>query len=232
MHYFGIDFGSILAPKMPPFVIIWALKIDQKNNPKSDCLQGRSKIAPRAPKTLPRRPPDPPGEPQTPPRGLPDPPRTPPDALPDPSGRPTMFSETSGPMIFFGKIEKAELVEKKSTKKNDNGHPQWSLAKGFSEAPGPKYVFGKFEKINPIFFPKELFVQRSSEKSKNSKSSKRCRKKIDNGHPRWSLHTIPHKNRKPFHTGRTQRVAAVDARSALTIRRPLRSTARRVVAPP
>ena len=27
-------------------------------------------------------------------------------------------------------------------------------------------------------------------------------KKVDNGHPRWSLHTIPHKNRKPFHNGR------------------------------
>ena len=70
-------------PKCLPFGTLLALKIDQKNDPQSDCLQGHSKIAPRAPKTLPRRPPDPPGEPQDLPRGLPDPPRTPPDALPD-----------------------------------------------------------------------------------------------------------------------------------------------------
>ena len=49
---FGDDFGCILAPQMPPFDILLALKIDQKINQKSDCLKGRSKIAPRAPKTL------------------------------------------------------------------------------------------------------------------------------------------------------------------------------------
>ena len=63
--------------------------------------------------------------------------------------------------------------------------------KSFSEAPVPRHFFGKFEKINPVFFPKELFVQRSSEKSKNSKTSKKCRKKksttvIHSGHPHRS----------------------------------------------
>ena len=47
-------------PKCFPLGTLLALKIDQKNDPKMDCLKGRSKIAPRAPKTLPRRPPDPP----------------------------------------------------------------------------------------------------------------------------------------------------------------------------
>ena len=70
-------------PKCLPLGTLLALKIDQKNDPKSDCLEGRSKVAPRAPKTLPRRPPDPPRTPQedswTPsgcPRGPPGPPRT------------------------------------------------------------------------------------------------------------------------------------------------------------
>ena len=63
--------------------------------------------------------------------------------------------------------------------------------KRFSEAPGPRHFFGKFEKINPVFFPKELFVKRSSEKSKNSKMSKNMSKKrsttvIHSGHPHRS----------------------------------------------
>ena len=64
---FCIILGSILAPfwlpKCLPLGTLLALKIDQKNDPKSDCLKGRSKIAPRAPKS--------------PPRGLQDPPRPP-----------------------------------------------------------------------------------------------------------------------------------------------------------
>jgi hypothetical protein len=106
---FRIILGSILAPfwlpKCLPLGTLLALKIDQKNDPKSDCLEGRSKVAPRAPKTLPRRPPDHPGEPQDPRRGLLDPPRMPQEALPDPLGRPKTFSEASGPITFFGKIE-------------------------------------------------------------------------------------------------------------------------------
>jgi hypothetical protein len=50
------------------------------------------------------------------------------EALPDPLGRPKTFSEASGPITFFGKIEKFELVQKKSKKQVDNGHPQWSPA--------------------------------------------------------------------------------------------------------
>ena len=156
---FCIVLESILPPfwlpKCLPFGTLLALKIDQKIDPKSDCLKGRSKIAPRAPKTLPRRPPDPPGEPQDPPRGLLDPPRMPQEALPHPPGRPKTFSEASGPIIFFGKIKKVEIVEKKSKKKSR---------------------------------------QRSST---------------------VVTRTGPHKNRKHFQNGRTQRVAAVVARSAL-----------------
>ena len=129
--------GSILAPfwlpKCLPLGTLLALKIDQENDPKSDCLEGRSKVAPRAPKTLPRCPPDPPGEPQDPPRGLLDPPRMPQEALPDPPGRSKMFSEACGPITFFGKIKKIELVEKKSKKKSrtviHGGHPHRSSQK-------------------------------------------------------------------------------------------------------
>ena len=68
---FLIVLGSILAPlgipKCLPFGTLLALKIDQKIDAKSDCSKDRSKIAPRAPKTLPRRPPDPPKTPRTPP---------------------------------------------------------------------------------------------------------------------------------------------------------------------
>ena len=87
--------------------------------------------------------------------------------------------------------------------------------KGFSEAPGPRHFFGKLEKINPVFFPKELFVQRSSEKSKNSKSSKRRRKK----NRQWSSTVVTRigrsKTESSFATVGTQRVAAVVARSAI-----------------
>ena len=120
-------------PKGLPFGTLLALKIDQKIDPKSDCLKGRSKIAPRAPKTLPRRPPDPSGEPLDLPRGLLDPPRMPQEALPDPLGRPKTFSEASGPITFFGKIEKFEIVEKTGRKKATTvlhgGHSQRSLTK-------------------------------------------------------------------------------------------------------
>ena len=72
---FGVVLGSILGPfclpKGLPFGTLLAFKIDQKIDPKSDCLKGRSKIAPRAPKTLPRRPPDPLGQPQDHPRRFP-----------------------------------------------------------------------------------------------------------------------------------------------------------------
>ena len=67
-------------------------------------------------------------------------------------------------------------------------------AKGFSEAPGPAPFFGKFEKVEIV---------------------KKSLKKVDNGHPRWSLASVAPKNRKHFHNSRTQRVAAVVARSAL-----------------
>ena len=55
-------------------------------------------------------------------------------------------------MTFFGKIEKVELVEKKTKNKDNNGQPQWSLAKGFSEAPGPRCFFRKIRKNKPRLF--------------------------------------------------------------------------------
>ena len=129
---FCIVWESILCPfwlpKCLPFGTLLVLKIDQKICPKSDCLKGRSKIAPRAPKTLPRGPPDLPGEPQDPPTRLPDPSRTPPDALPDPPGRPKMLFRSIWPNDVFRKNQKLRNRRKHVEKKVDNGHPQWSPA--------------------------------------------------------------------------------------------------------
>ena len=135
---FDLVFLSILAPfclpKCLPLGTLLATKIDKKIDPKLNCSKGRSKIAPRAPKTLPRGPPDLPGEPQDPPRGLLDLPRMLQEALPDPPGRPKMFSEAFGPITFFGKIEKVEIVEnmlkkKRSTTVIHGGHPHPSSQK-------------------------------------------------------------------------------------------------------
>ena len=161
LHRFGIDFGSILPPQMPP---LWHPFGAQKIDPKSDCLKGRSKNAPRAPKTLPRRPPDLPGEPQDPLRRLPDLLRTPLD----------------GP-------------------------------KRFSEAPGPKHLFGKFQKINPSFFRRSSLYSGRRKNRKIRNRRKKSRRRSSTVVTRIGLH----KNRKSFHNGRTQRVAAVVARSAL-----------------
>ena len=61
---------------------------------------------------------------------------------------------------------------------------------------------------------------------RNSKSLKKCRKqKVDNGHPRWSLHTIPRKYRKHFHNGRTPEGGGGGRAKRSSIRRPQRSTA-------
>jgi hypothetical protein len=115
-------------PESLPFGTLLELNIDQKIDPTSDCLKGRSKIAPRPPKTLPRRPPDPPREPQDPPRRLPDPSRTPPDTLPDPPGRPKMLFRRIWPNDVFRKKQKLRTRGKHVEKKVDNGHPQWSPA--------------------------------------------------------------------------------------------------------
>ena len=113
-------------------------------------LQDRPKSAQDPPKTPPRPPRRAPG----PLKRRPGPPRMPQEALPDPLGRPKTFSEASGPITFFGKIE-------------------------------------------------------------NSKSSKKSRKKSRQRSSTVVTRIGHHKNRKHFQNGRTQRVAAVVARSAL-----------------
>ena len=145
---FDLIFGSILVPfwlpKCLPFGTLLATKIDQKIDPKSDCLKGRSKIAPRAPKTLPRRPPDPPGQ-------LQDASRTPPGHPQMPSRIPQMHqnvSEASHPITRFQKFEKIEIVEscqkqvekKRSTTVIHGGHSHRSLKnrKHFHNGRNPK----------------------------------------------------------------------------------------------
>jgi hypothetical protein len=137
---FLIILGSILAPfwlpKCLPLGTLLALQIDQKNDPKSDCLQGRSKIAPRAPKTLPRRPPEPPGMPQDSPRGLPDPPRTPsgcPKKLPGSPRTTQNVFRSSWPNNLFRKNRKIrnrrKMSKTKSTMSIHGGRSTQSLAK-------------------------------------------------------------------------------------------------------
>ena len=77
-------------------------------------------------------------------------------------------------------------------------------------------------------WPNNLF--RKNRKSRNRR--KHVENKVDNGQPRGSLHTIPHKNRKHFHNGRTPEGGGGGRVKRSSIRRPRRSTARRVVAPP
>jgi hypothetical protein len=87
--------------------------------------------------------------------------------------------------------------------------------KGFSETPGPRHFFGKFQKINLSFFRRSSLY---SGRRKNRKIRNR-RKKVEKKSRRRSSTVVTriglHKNRKSFHNGRTQRVAAVVARSAL-----------------
>ena len=84
--------------------------------------------------------------------------------------------------------------------------------------PGPPWTAQKaFPKHLALdFFPKRLFVQRSSEKSENSKSSKTSRKK---SRQRSSAVVNPHnpaqKSKELSQRSDPQRVAAVVARSAL-----------------
>ena len=182
----GVVLGSTLAPFGPPKCVplgtLLALNIDQKKDPKSDCLEGRSKIAPRPPKTLPRCPPDPPGPPKMPPGPPPGcpkmPSRTPPDdpkCFPKPLAQ-KPFSENS----------------KSSKKKVDNGHPRWSLA---SVAQKPNRCSHR---------------SHAQPKKGWGGGGRESTTVIHGGHSHPSL-----KNQKHFQNGRSQRVAAVVARSAL-----------------
>ena len=104
----GVVLGSILVPfslpKCFPFGTLLAPKIHQKIDLKSNCAKGRSKIAPRAHKTLPGVPRAPPDNPRTPQIASrphpPDAPRCSRSPHDDLKG----FSEASGPRAFFGKI--------------------------------------------------------------------------------------------------------------------------------
>ena len=104
------------------------------------------------------------------------------------------------------------------TAQNALPDPPWTAQKAF-----PKH-------LALDFFPKRLFVQRSSEKSENSKSSKTSRKK---SRQRSSAVVIPHnpaqKSKELSQRSDPQRVAAVVARSALQSAAPSRRPARRVV---
>ena len=122
---FWLHFGSQNASLWAPFWRSKSIKKTIRNRTASKVAPRSPQERPRpsqdAPRTLPESPRTPQEASQTPPGPPPDAPRS----SPDPPGRPKTFSEASVPITFFGKIEKFEIVEKKSKKKVDNGHPQW-----------------------------------------------------------------------------------------------------------
>ena len=99
------------------------------------------------------------------------------------------------------------------TAQNALPDPPWTAQKAF-----PKH-------LALDFFPKRLFVQRSSEKSENSKSSKTSRKKSRQRSSTVVTRTGPHKNRKHFHNGRNPEGGGGGRAKRSSIRRPQRSTA-------
>ena len=181
--------------------------------------QDPSKTPPGPPRRAPGLPNRLPGPP-------PDAPRSPPGA----PGRSKMFSEASGPITFFGKIEKVEIVENMSKKKRSTtvihgGHSHRPLKnrKHFHNCRTPEGGGGGRAQ--------RVFNKRVRKKTKR-KQMKKVEKKSRQRSSTVVTRIGPHKNRKHFQNGRTQRVAAVVARSALQSAAPGRRPARRVVSPP
>ena len=130
----GIVLGSNLAPVGLPKCVLLAPFWRPKSIKKTIRNRTALKVAPRSPQERPRRSQDAPRTPPGPPKRPPGPPPDAQEALPDPLGRPKTFSESSGPITFFGKIEKFEIVEKKVEKKRSttvihSGYPHWSSQK-------------------------------------------------------------------------------------------------------
>ena len=88
----------ILAPKMAPFGHPFGIQNRSKHRSEIGLLKKSFQDRPKIA--------------QDPPKMPPGPPRSAQNAFPDPPGQPKKF----------------ELVENKSKKKVDNGHPQWSPA--------------------------------------------------------------------------------------------------------
>ena len=111
---FGIDFGSMLAPKMPPFWHPFGGQNRSKNRSEIGLLK---KSLQDRPKTAQDRPKMPPGPPRSSQDALPDPsgrPQKAADALPDPSGRSQMFFRS----IWSKKSELVEKIRKKSRQRS------------------------------------------------------------------------------------------------------------------
>ena len=115
--HFGIDFGP---PCPPPNASLWAPFWRSKSTKKSIRNPTALKVVPRSPQEHPRLSQDAPRTPA-------DTPRAPQDASWTPPGHPQMpcrtlpddpkaFPEASGPIAFFGKIEKVEVVQIRSKK--------------------------------------------------------------------------------------------------------------------
>ena len=108
-------------PKRAPFWHPFGDQNRSKNRSEIELLKKSLQDRPETAQDPPKMPPGPPrrapGSPKRPPGPPPDPLRMPQEALPDLLGRPKTFSEASGPITFFGKLDEAELVENMSKKK-------------------------------------------------------------------------------------------------------------------
>ena len=85
---------------------------------------------------------------------------------------------------------------------------------GTQKTPAEK-TFNLLPQDAPKRFFRSTWTSTLFRKIQKSRNRQKSLKKVDNGHPRWSLASVAPKNRKHFHNSRTQRVAAVVARSVL-----------------
>ena len=82
--------------------------------------------------------------------------------------------------------------------------PPWTAQNALPDPPGrPKRLFRST--WPSTFFRRGSLYNGRRKNRKIRNRRKQVEKKVDNGHPRWSLQIIPHKNPKNFHNGRTPR---------------------------
>ena len=75
---------------------------------------------------------------------------------------------------------------------------------------------GRPKMLFRTIWPNNLF--RTNRKIRNRRKS--VERKVDNGHPRWSLASVAHKNRKHFHNGRNPEGGGGGRAKRSSIRRP------------
>ena len=129
---FWNDFGPILAPQTPPFGHPFRSQNRSKKRSKIHLQkrwpQERPKTPPRGSQDAPGRPRDPPRRPQEAPRTPQEDPRSSPRGPREPPREPKSPPGSPQDLCAQPSSKKFEIVENKSKKRVDNGHPPWSLA--------------------------------------------------------------------------------------------------------